>query len=80
MKQFKIKIDEKVSIWQRVTMWVEAEDEQALRKQIETNSFDVVDICNVDDFPETMDHIEYDSDYFDILDEEECYGSVSQSV
>ena len=71
MKQFKIKIDEKVSIWQRVTMWVEAENEQALRKQIETDSFNVVDICNIDDFPETMDHIEYDLDYFEILDEEE---------
>ena len=38
MKNFKIAVDEQVSIWQRVVMWVEAEDEQDLRKNAERKS------------------------------------------
>jgi hypothetical protein len=70
MKQFKIEIDEQVSIWQRVVMWVEAEDEADLRKNVERKSLNIIDVCSVEDFPETIEHISYDPEYFDIIDSE----------
>ena len=73
MKNFKIAVDEQVSIWQRVVMWVEAEDEQDLRKNAERKSLNIIDVCSVEDFPETMAHISYDAEYFDILEEEDQY-------
>lgn len=76
MKNFKIEIDEQVSVWQRLTMWVEAEDEQDLRKNIERKSLNIIDTCDVDDFPETMAHISYDMEYFKILETDDLKGAV----
>jgi len=73
MKNFKITVDEQVSIWQRVVMWVEAEDEADLRKNLERKSLNIIDVCDVEDFPETTEHISYDAEYFDILEEEGQY-------
>jgi hypothetical protein len=73
MKQFKIELDEQVSIWQRSVMWVEAKDEEHLRKQFQSGGFDIIDVCSVDDFPETIEHISYDDRYFEILEVEDQY-------
>ena len=73
MKNFKITVDEQVSIWQRVVMWVEAEDEADLRKNLERKSLNIIDVCDVEDFPETIEHISYDPEYFEILETERQY-------
>lgn len=73
MKQFKIEIDEQVSIWQRSIMWVQAKDEQDLRRQVANGGLDIIDVCSVDDFPETIEHISYDPEYFEILETERHY-------
>lgn len=72
MKRFKIEVDEQVSIWQRVTCWVEAKNESDLRRQLNNDALNIVDTCEVDDFPETMAHMEYDKSdsYFRILSTE----------
>lgn len=73
MRQFKIKIQEKVSAWRELEMLVEAEDLATLKKQIERDSMDILDVEQVHYFDETTEHIEYDMEYCDIeeLTEEE---------
>jgi len=69
MKQFKIKIQEKVSAWRELEMLVEAEDLATLKKQIERDSMNILDVEQVHYFDETTEHIEYDMEYFDVMDE-----------
>lgn len=73
MKNFKIEIDEQVSIWQRQVMWVQAKDKEDLQRQLKSGSFDIVDVCSSEDFPETIEHISYDPEYFEILETERQY-------
>lgn len=69
MKQFKIKIQEKVSAWRELEMLVEAKDLETLKKQIELDSMNILDVEQVHYFDETTEHIEYDMEYFDVMDE-----------
>ena len=71
MKQFKIKIQEKVSAWRELEMLVEAEDLATLKKQIERDSMNILNVEQVHYFDETTEHIEYDMEYFDVMDEYE---------
>jgi len=69
MKQFKIKIQEKVSAWRELEMLVEAEDLETLKKQIERDDMNILNVEQVHYFDETTEHIEYDMEYFDVMDE-----------
>ncbi len=69
MKQFKIKIQEKVSAWRELEMLVEAEDLETLKKQIERDNMNILNVEQVHYFDETTEHIEYDMEYFDVMDE-----------
>jgi hypothetical protein len=73
MKEFKIRIQEKVSVWRELDMIVESEDLSSLKKEIELDDLNIIDIHQVDYFDETTTHLEYDMEYCDIeeLTEEE---------
>jgi hypothetical protein len=70
MSEFKLKIQEKVSAWRELEMIVEAPDLATLKKQIERDSLDIIDVQEVHYFDETTDHIEYDMEYCEIYDEQ----------
>jgi len=66
MREFKIKIQEKVSAWRELEMIVEAEDLESLKKQIERDSMNILDVEQVHYFDETTEHLKYDMEYCDI--------------
>jgi ABC-type ATPase with predicted acetyltransferase domain len=68
MKTYKIQLDEKVSVWQRLEMIVEAEDEQTLKKQIERQSLNIIEMVDVETFHDTEEFLEYDTEYLEITE------------
>lgn len=68
MQKFKVYLDEKVTIWQRIEIIIEAESEEkiaaliddysALNSELENGNY--LDISTIDTWPETIDHLEYD--------------------
>lgn len=67
MNNYTITLDEKVSVWQRLTMIVEAEDEATLRKEIERQSLNIIEMVDVETFHDTENFLEYDTEYLEII-------------
>ena len=70
MKKYRLTIQEQVSIWQNVTMLVEAESKEDILKSMRNGNFisdfDYEEVCQ-DTFWDTTENIEYD--YGHILNE-----------
>ena len=64
MKQFKVIVREKVSLWQDLHIWVTAENEEELKKSLKDDSFlmeyEWDDVEGGEVYYETMDNIDYD--------------------
>lgn len=75
MKKYTVYLDEKVSIWQRVQVTIEAETEEQLKEILSSedqfNEFtkDQWIDCQIRDcFPETEEHLEFDFNNVDFLE------------
>jgi hypothetical protein len=66
MNNYTITIDEKISVWQKITMIVEAEDESTLYKEIERQALNIIEIVDVETLHDTESFIEYDSESLEI--------------
>jgi len=66
MNNYTITIDEKISVWQKITMIVEAEDESTLYKEIERQALNIIEILDVETLHDTENFLEYDSESLEI--------------
>ena len=66
MNTYKIKVQEKISMWQDVYITVEAVDEKSALLKLEC--FDTLDIENGEPYWETQDNLDWDFDDLEIVE------------
>jgi hypothetical protein len=73
MKTYKVKIWEKVSVWQEVGVVIEAESEKELDALFVSGEFskNILDCENISTEWSTEEHLEYDTTKYRILSEKE---------
>lgn len=73
MKKFRIKIDEKISVWQSIFVWVTAENQEEVEASLKDGSFMMKyewdDVENGDVFLGTEENIDYDLSNYKIKEE-----------
>ena len=73
MKTYKVKIWEKVSVWQEVGVVIEAESEKEIDALLKSGEFPkhILDYENISTEWSTEEHLEYDTEKYRILSERE---------
>lgn len=78
MKTFKVRMWEKISVWQQTTLLIEAKSKKELNALLRSGDFsyeeNLNDILDCSDFKEdwhTEEHMEYDTSDYKILSEKE---------
>lgn len=73
MKTFKVKIWEKISVWQEANVVIEAESEKELDALFKSGEFskNILDYENINTEWSTEEHLEYDTTEYRILSEKE---------